>query len=306
VPSSPRISERLRFGVLGASWIADRAVLPAIHAAGNAVATLIASRDVSRAHTMADRHGVARVATSYEELVEHAEIDAVYIGLHNSLHREWTLKALAAGKHVLCEKPLAMSAAEARVMAAASHASGRILMEAFMYRFHPRMQALPDSADGVRFMHAGFAFALAGTDNYRWHAGLGGGALLDVGCYTLDVARWLLGSPESVYAAMTGEAVDTSVVALLSFASGAVATAWASFEGPEYQELVLIDSGGRRVIAQPFTAWRDPDDPYRLMVEAFATSVLSDGPSPLPLSESIATAELIDRVRQAASTRTAT
>jgi xylose dehydrogenase (NAD/NADP) len=305
VPSSPRISERLRFGVLGASWIADRAVLPAIHSAANAVATVIASRDVSRAQTMADRHGVPRVATSYEELVEHSEIDAVYIGLHNSLHREWTLNALAAGKHVLCEKPLAMSAADAREMAAASHASGRTLMEAFMYRFHPRMQALQESVDGVGFIHAGFSFALAGADNYRWHANLGGGALLDVGCYTLDVARWLLGTPETVYAAMIGDAVDTSVVALLSFSSGAVATAWASFEGPEYQELVIVDAGGRRAIAQPFTAWRDPDDPYRLMVEAFATSVLSNAPSPLPLAESIATAELIDRVRHAASTRTA-
>jgi predicted dehydrogenase len=225
----------------------------------------------------------------------------VYIGLVNSLHRDWVLRALDAGKHVLCEKPLAMSAAEAREVAAASHSSGRMLMEAFMYRFHPRMQALRDSADGVRFIHAGFSFALAGADNYRWHADLGGGALLDVGCYTLDAARWLLGTPPIVYAAMTGDAVDTSVVALLSFASGAVATAWASFEGPEYQELVIVDATGRRVIAQPFTAWHDPDDPYRLMVEAFAASVLDGTPSPLPLTESIATAELIDMVRHAAS-----
>ena len=254
---------------------------------------------------MADRHGVAKIAASYEALVEHDEVDAVYIGLVNNLHRDWAVKALDAGKHVLCEKPLGMSAAEARVMAAASHSSGRILMEALMYRFHPRMRALRDSVDRVRFLHAGFSFALEEGDNYRWHADLGGGALLDVGCYTLDVARWFLGNPDSVYAAMIGKAVDTNVIALLSFEGGAVATAWASFEGPEYQELVVIDAAGRRVIAPPFTAWRDPDDPYQLMVEAFAASVLSSSPSPLPLVESIATAELVDRVRNAAFTRSA-
>jgi D-xylose 1-dehydrogenase (NADP+, D-xylono-1,5-lactone-forming) len=305
VRSSPHTSEQLRIGVLGASWIADKAVLPAINAAGNAMTTVIASRDVSRAQAMAGRHHVAKVAASYEALIAHDEVDAVYIGLANHLHGEWAVKALAAGKHVLCEKPLGMSAEEARVMASASHASGRLLMEAFMYRFHPRMQALRDTADGVRFMHTGFSFALAGADNYRWHAELGGGALLDVGCYTLDVARWLLGTPEIVYAAMTGEAVDTSVVALLRFAGGVVATAWASFEGPEYQELVIVDAAGRRVIVEPFTAWHDPDDPYQLMVEAFAASVLTNSPSPLPLTESIATAELLERVRYAASTRTA-
>lgn len=287
--------------MLGAAWIADRAMLPAISASGNATATAIASRDASRAHKLAEQHGIPHVLPSYDALVESPDIDAVYIGLVNSLHREWATRALAAGKHVLCEKPLAPVPDDVRAMATAAEASGRLLMEAFMYRFHPRMQAMRAAVSGVHFLHAGFAFAL-GRDhaNYRWHAELGGGALLDVGCYTLDVARWFLGEPERVFAGMYGEPVDTGALAALTFPGGAVSTSWASFDGPEYQELVVVDDSGLRRVRQPFTSWRDPDDPYQLMVEAFSASALDGRPSPLPLSESLATAALVDRVRREA------
>jgi xylose dehydrogenase (NAD/NADP) len=294
------VSGTLRVGVLGAAWIADRAMLPALNKAGNAVPVAIASRDASRAREMARRHGVDRVHDSYQALVDDPDVDAVYVALINSLHAEWTLRALRAGKHVLCEKPLGMSAQDARAMAAGAQETGKTLMEAFMYRFHPRILELRASVGEIRFLHAGFSFLLSDAANYRMQPALGGGALLDVGCYTLDIARWFLGEPQTVHAAMRRNAVDTSVIAVLGFAGGGVATAFASFDAPEYQELVLVDSDGLRRVPQPFTAWRDPHDPYQLMVEAFASSVLTGSPAPLSLTESIATAELTDRVRAAA------
>ena len=168
-----------------------------------------------------------------------------------------------------------------------------------MYRFHPRMQELRESAGEPRYMHAAFSFALTDVANYRMQPALGGGALLDAGCYTLDVARWFLGEPATVSAALHGVPVDTSVAALLTFDSGAQASAWASFEAPEHQELVLVAASGVRHVARPFTAWRDPHDPYQLMVEAFSSSVLNGTPPPRSLEDSVATAELIDRVRAA-------
>ncbi len=294
--------DRLRFGILGAAWIADRAILPAMQAASNAMPTAIASRDPARARAMGARHGVAVAHETYDALLADSDVDAVYIGLVNSAHHEWAVRALRAGKHVLCEKPLALTGAEARAMAAAAGGANRVLMEALMYRFHPRMRALAGSARDVRFAHAAFSFRLAAADNYRRDAALGGGALLDVGCYTLDAVRWLLGEATQVRAVMEHrDGVDVSVAASLGFAGGAEATTWASFEAPEHQVLEVVCGDVVRRVETPFTAWRDPDDPYQLMIEAFADAVLSGSPPPRPLADSIATADLVDRVRAAAA-----
>ncbi|MBV9100495.1 MAG: Gfo/Idh/MocA family oxidoreductase [Candidatus Dormibacteraeota bacterium] len=293
--------EQLRIGILGAAWIADRALIPAMLAARNASPVAIASRDVDRARGMAGSHGIRAAHANYESLLDDPSVDAVYIALVNSAHREWTLRALDAGKHVLCEKPLGVNAEETRDMARAAQRAGRTLMEAFMYRFHPRMRALRESAGQVRSLHAAFSFPLPPANNYRWSAALGGGALLDVGCYTLDVARWFLGEPDAVTAVMAGDEVDVSVAAALGFGSGAQATVWASFAAPEHQVLELVGADGIEHVTQPFTAWRDPDDPYQLMVEEFAASVLEGRPPPRSLDDSIGTADLIDRVRAAAS-----
>ena len=288
---------RLRFGVIGAAWIADRAVLPALRAAHNADAVAIASRSPNRAAAMAKRHDVAQVHPTYDALLEDETVDAVYIALVNSLHLPWTLRALEAGKHVLCEKPLGVDASEVRQMARAASSFGLTLMEAFMYRFHPRMRALRESADYVRFLNASFGFALHDRGNPRLRVELGGGALLDVGCYTLDAARWFCGEPDAVSAVARVGAVDISVAAALHFPGGAEATVWASLDSPEHQELVLVTGDKIVRIEQPFTAWHDPDDPYQLMVEAFSQSVLDGAPAPLSLDDSTATARLMDRVR---------
>ncbi len=304
------MSRGVRWGILGTAWVADRALLPALRAARGAEPLAVASRTPARARAMAARHGVPRVHAGYEDLLADPEVDAVYLPLPNSLHREWTLRALEAGKHVLCEKPLALDAAEAREMAAAARGHDRLLMEAVMYRFHPAMGELVASLAGtrLRFLQAAFGFRLdaaAVPGNYRLRPELGGGALLDVGCYLVDLARWLLGEPAEVDAVWHRgpSGVDLSCTAVLGFSDGAQAALHASLECAEHQELVAVHGGGVVRRDRPFTAWRDPHDPYQLMVEAFSAAVLDGGPPPLPLESSIATLEVLDRIRAAAEAR---
>ncbi len=250
---------------------------------------------------LADHPGT-KVATSYEAVIADPGVDAVYIPLVNNLHREWTLRSLEAGKHVLCEKPLGMNSREADEMAVAAIASGRLLMEAFMYRFHPRIRALVESVRDPIFVQATFAFPLDDSSNYRLRPELGGGALLDVGCYTVSLARWILGEPVSVAARARMEGgVDMSVTALLEFEAGRTASVWASFESPEEQALTVVMRDRVARSERPFSAWRDPEDPYQLMVESFADSVMRDEPAAIPLGESIANMKVLDRIKEAAS-----
>jgi xylose dehydrogenase (NAD/NADP) len=292
----------IRWGVLGAAWISDRALLAALREAAGSELLAIASRDPARAREQAARHGVPRVHADYAALLADPDVDAVYVPLPNSLHLPWTQRALAAGKHVLCEKPLALNATEACEMAESARASGRLLMEAAMYRFQPRMRALVDALAGAEIRHvsASFAFPIAAGDNYRLRPELGGGALLDVGFYVADVARWLLGEPERVEATVRGGAVDMTSGALLRFPSGAHAALFASFETAEHQELVVVCADRVVRLERPFTPSPDPEGQYRLMVEAFCAAALAGAPAPLPLDSSIATMRLLDRIRDAA------
>ena len=290
----------LRWGVLGAAWIARVAMLGAIQSSRNGVAAALAARDAGRARALAAEFEVPRGHDSYDALLADASIDAVYVPLPNSLHLEWARRGLEAGKHVLCEKPLALNAAEAEAMAAAARGSGRLLMEALMYRFHPRMRALRAEAGDIVHLSARFGFTIDAPENYRMVEALGGGALLDVGSYGVSAARWFLGEPVRVGAVQhrAGE-IDVSTLAALEFPGGATASAWGSFESPEDQELVLVGPDATQQIQQPFTSWRDPDDPYQLMVEEFAAAVLEGRPAPIPLSESIANLRVLDAIRAA-------
>jgi D-xylose 1-dehydrogenase (NADP+, D-xylono-1,5-lactone-forming) len=284
--------------VLGAAGIADGSVMPAIAASSNGRLVAIASRDPARARELASRHSVARVSASYEVLLRDPEVEAVYVPLVNSLHKEWTLRAVAAGKHVLCEKPLGMNAGEAEEMGAAAEKAGVRLMEAFMYRFHPRPVAFVEGLRDPMFVQASFAFSFQDEGNYRMRRELGGGALLDVGCYTVSVARWILGEPDGVAAWARGGEVDMTVSALLHFRGGATAAVWASFESPEEQELTVVTKEGRQRLERPFSSM-DPD-PYRLMVESFGESVLGGRPVAIPVSDSVANMKVLDRIREAA------
>jgi D-xylose 1-dehydrogenase (NADP+, D-xylono-1,5-lactone-forming) len=291
--------------VLGAAWIAGRAVLPAIAASRNGRLVSIASRDVDRARAMASQHAISKIARGYDDVLADPEVDAVYIPLVNSLHKEWTERSLAAGKHVLCEKPLGMNADEAAAMAGASRSAGRLLMEAFMYRFHPRMRAFVEGLGGDEkplHVQASFGFPLSDASNYRMKAELGGGALLDVGCYTVSVARWLLGEPDTVLARARFDretGVDMSVSALLHFGGGGTASLWCSFESAEEQGVTAISAKGTYALERPFTAWQDPHDPYQLMVESFADSVRNGTKPEVTLDESIANMRTLDLISEA-------
>lgn len=280
--------------------------MPAIVASRNGELVSIASRDPERAGHLAKKHGVARVAADYDAVLSDRDVDAVYIPLTNDVHLKWTLRALAAGKHVLCEKPLAMNAAEAEEMAAAARASGLCLMEAFMYRFHPRTREFVERllAEGPPSqVEAKFGFTMNHPGDFRFVPELGGGALFDVGCYTVNIVRWLLGEPVTV----TGEAhvdpetrVDMTASGLLQFPGGASASVWCSFESPEEQVLTAVTAKGTLTLPKPFGARFNADDPYLLMVESFGDSVAGDGKVAIPPEDSVANMRVLDRIREAA------
>ncbi len=288
--------DRLRFGILGAADIARKALIPAIEAAANAELVALASRDVGRGRALFG----GWVAADYDALLADPGIDAVYIPLPNGLHKRWAIRALAAGKHVLCEKPLAVTQSEAIDMVAAADSSGKLLMEAVMYRFHPRIQGIVEKLreDPPEEIWASFGFPLREPGNIRFDSGLGGGALLDVGTYTISLARWILGEPDWVEASGRLAEVDLTVSMKLGFPGGAVAHLFASFDTPEVQEL----HAGDLVVDRPFTAWRDPVDPYQVMVEEFSAAALGGLPAPLSLQDSIANLRVVDAVRRSLET----
>ncbi len=276
-------------------------MLAAIDASTNGTLGAMASRSPERARQMLEPYPGVHVHDSYDALLADDEVDAVYNPLPNSLHKEWTLRALDAGKHVLCEKPIGVDAAEAEEMAAAAKRSGRHLMEAFMYRFHPAMREFVESIREPLHVQATFGFTAKDAKDIRLQRDLGGGALLDVGSYTVSVSRWILGEPDDVAArGRFKDGIDVTISALLTFAGGSTASVWASVEAPEEQDLKVITRSGVLRRVRPFSAYRDPHDPYQLMVESFADSVLHDRPVAIPLAESIANMRVLDRIQQAA------
>jgi xylose dehydrogenase (NAD/NADP) len=244
--------ERLRFGVLSTAQIGLNQFIPAAKVSELGAVVALASRDAGRAAEAAERLGIARSYGSYEALLADAELDAVYISLPNSMHRDWTLRCAAAGKHVLCEKPVARRTAVAQEMADACREAGVLLMEAFMYRHHPqqqRVQAL--LAEGVirapKLIRASFCFHMrAPGGNIRVNRELEGGALMDVGCYAVNVARFhFQAEPVEVMAFQQVPAqfgVDTTFAAILRFPGERLAVIDASFE---------VGSGGAYEVSGP-------------------------------------------------------
>jgi predicted dehydrogenase len=285
--------------VLGAAGIAKSAVLPAIAKSNNGRVVAIASRDPQKARQLAEVYPGADASDSYEALLADPAVDAVYIPLVNNVHKEWTLRALAADKHVLCEKPLAMNAVEAEEMAVAAESAGKHLMEAFMYRFHPRTRRFVESLGDPMYVHASFGFTLTRKGDYRFQEELGGGALLDVGCYTVSISRWVLGEPTNVFARSRVDGVDLTTSALLEFEGGQTASIFSSFEAPEVQDITVVSRDGVHRLERPFNPSQEPDS-YQLMVESFGESILEGKPVAIPLSESISNMKVLDQIREAA------
>jgi len=205
--------DSLRFGILSTARVGRRRVVPAMQQAPNILVRAVASRDARRAQAFAHALSIPKAYGCYEDLLADPEVDAVYIPLPNSLHCQWTVKAAQAGKHVLCEKPLAASAREADEMIAACEANHVLLMEAFMYRFHPQNEhvlgLIQDGAIGpVRMVRAVFTFTI-GSSNIRLDAALAGGSLMDVGCYCVSVARTIVGAEPRAVSAFANRAVGS-------------------------------------------------------------------------------------------------
>ncbi|GHO45719.1 Gfo/Idh/MocA family protein [Ktedonospora formicarum] len=220
--------ETVRIGVLGAANIVPAALIKPAQQVAEVTVTAIAARDITRAQAFAKKHQIPHVFVSYEELLNDPNIDAVYIPLPNSLHGRWTIRALEAGKHVLCEKPFASNAVEAERMAQAGQQSGLILMEAFHYRYHPlaaRMKEIVSSGElgTLRRIEASLCFPLFSRNDIRYNLALGGGATMDAGSYPINLLRFLSGEePEVVQATakLASPGVDRRMDAELRFPSG--------------------------------------------------------------------------------------
>jgi predicted dehydrogenase len=317
--------------VLGYAWIARAFVLPAIGRAGNSELYGVASRDAAKlAEARLHFPTLKQTYGDYAALLRDPEIDAVYIPLPNNLHCEWTIRAAEAGKHVLCEKPIALNAAEARRMVDATTAHGVKLMEAFMFRHAARvrqvLEVLRSGALGEpRFLSASFRFPLTDDASIRWQPELGGGSLYDVGCYPVNFAGLVadtvaggpgLARPDSVAVeCVRARGVDRSFSALLRYPSGLIASLHSGFDSNRLAaeiigteglleipdafwdspgSLWLTHGGERREIAV------GPSDGFQAEVENFADAIRKGSALSLGLEETLRNAEVIDRLYAAA------
>src|SRR5262245_19594215 len=239
----------MRWGVISTGWVA-RTFIGALRASDEAQVVAVASRASERATALATELGVPRAYGASAELLADPEVEAVYIGLPNSLHAEWTIACARAGKHVLCEKPLATSRAEAETMFEAARDAGVWLMEAFMYRFHPQtlkvQELIAEGAIGeVRLIRSTFSFTVADPNNVRLSAELAGGALMDVGCYAVNFARMVAGAaPEHVAAVArwAPSGVDEMLAGTLEYPGGAVAQITCSLNASRVHSAHVIGS----------------------------------------------------------------
>jgi xylose dehydrogenase (NAD/NADP) len=325
----------IRWGIIGNATIARKCVIPAIFNSANGRIQALASRNPKKAEALATKYNIPQLYSHYGSVIEDKQVDAVYVPLPNHLHKEWTIKALEAGKHVLCEKPLACNAAEAMEMAQVASKNGLHLMEALMYRFHPRSRVIHQMVSqgkigALRLVHVSFCFhieeeILKKKENARLKK-KGGGALLDVGCYGVSVARWMMGeNPESVQATahFNSEGVDIHAAGVLHFRNKGLATFEASFISALQQTFSIVgEAGSFELPHNSFIPWEKDvtyvyrgrneeigkqevvpgSDEYRLMVEHFS-DVIIRGISPwLETTDSIQNMRVLDALAESART----
>jgi predicted dehydrogenase len=265
---------KIRWGVLGAARIATRKVIPAMQRGHWSVVTGIASRDRARAEAAGSVLGIAKTYGSYDALLDDPEIDAVYIPLPNHLHVPWSVRAAERGKHVLCEKPIALTTAEARHLLEVRDRTGVRIQEAFMIRTHPQWVTAREIALGgrlgdVRSIQGYFSYFSDDPSNIRTVPEFGGGALMDIGCYLINTARFIFGrEPVRVMGLLDrvpALGVDRTASLLLDF-DGPHAAGTCSMQMAPYQRVQMLGTRGRLEIPIPFNA--PPDRPCRILVDA--------------------------------------
>ena len=323
------MSGDVRWGVLSTAKIGIDKVIPATAAADRCEVVAIASRDVERARAAAFELGIARAFGSYEDLLADPDVDAVYNPLPNHLHAEWTIAAARAGKHVLCEKPLATTSADAERMIQACEAEGVLLMEAFMYRLHPTWEAVMSLVASGRIgelktVQSWFSYFNDDPGDIRNLVETGGGALYDIGCYCVNLSRMLFGAePERVGGSVLRDPVmgiDVLTSGILDFGD-VVATFTCSTRAEPDQRVHIYGTDGRISIEIPFnippdrptrvfvTAGGDPPvrpetevltfDPaneYTIQAERFAAAVLDGGQVPIPPSDAVGNLRVIEEL----------
>ncbi|WP_067567939.1 Gfo/Idh/MocA family protein [Nocardia acidivorans] len=317
----------LRIGILGAARITPAALINPAKSNPEVVVAAVAARNIERARAYAKKHGIAQVYDDYDALVTAPDIDAVYIPLPNGLHGKWTRAALAAGKHVLCEKPFTANAAEAREIADLAKDSDRVVMEAFHYRYHPLTLAAENIiASGelgtLQRVDTAFCFPLPRFSDIRYNYDLAGGALMDAGCYAVHMARVLGGETPEVTAAQAkvrDPRIDRAMRADLRFPGGHTGTIRCSMWSSDILRVSarVIGDQGELHILNPIA----PQLPHRLTVrsargkrterfthrptyayqlDAFAAAVLRGEPVKTPPEDSVATMTVIDAIYTAA------
>jgi len=315
----------LRWGLLGTARI-NRAVIPVMNEAARSSLEAVASRSLDRACTYAAEWQIPRALGSYEELLADPGVDAIYISLPNSLHVEWTVRALEAGKHVLCEKPLALSVEGVDEIEAAVRRTGRVAAEAFMYRHHPLTLAVERSVrEGaigeLRFMRGAFTFPLTRAGDVRFDPALGGGSLWDVGCYPVSYSCFLAGTaPAEVFGWQeTGPSgIDMAFAGMLKFPNGLAAQFDCGFRAAFRAEMEIVGTDGVLRVDRAFRTGPesqllltrgdettpvsfDREDAYVGEIRDMAAAAF-DGAAPrVPLSESRRTVETLRRLYASAA-----
>jgi len=317
---------KVRWGILSTARIGVQKVIPAMQKGRFTDVVAIASRSGDRANEAADKLNIGKRYNSYEALLDDPNVDAVYNPLPNHLHVPWTIRAMEAGKHVLCEKPIGLNVGEASKLVEATRQFPDLkVMEAFMYRFHPQWQkarelVLKGSIGEVRTLHSFFSYFNTDPDNIRNKADIGGGALMDIGCYCISFPRFIFNEePVHVKGEMDFDPVmrtDRLTSGMLRFPSGKTSTFTCSTQLMPYQKVHIMGTGGQITIEIPVNAPPgeitsitlatkdltetfsfDPVDQYTLQGDAFSKAVIDDKPVPVPLEDAVNNMKIIDKLR---------
>ena len=312
---------KLRWGILGTAKIAREWMVPAIQSSCNGEVVAIASRDVAKAQDFAAEFNIGQAYGSYEALLADPSVEAIYNPSPNHMHVPLSLMAIGAGKHVLCEKPLGLTASELQpLMEAAAAHPNLVVMEAFMYRFHPQWRKVRELLDNdaigqVNGVEASFTYFNCDANNVRNKTGIGGGGLLDIGCYCVSAARFIFGrEPKRVTAVIENDpnfGVDRHASGVLDFAPG-MARFYCSTQSDSSQIVKINGSKGSLVIESPFYARSypsrliltqnseeqiialEPCNHYITQVETFTEAVFSGQPAPTPLKDAVGNMMVID------------